>query len=82
MDTAKTTVTNQSKGGAPTQAYEANVTEHENADPNLNNYWTTVAAVGSEIFDDFTRYFHCSDKLFYDTILDPNSFTIFIGEAA
>lgn len=82
VDTAKVTVVNQSKGGAPAQTYEGNVTEHEDPDPALNNYWTTVAAVGSEVFDDFTQYFHCSDKLFHDTILNPNTYTIDIGESA
>lgn len=82
VDTAKTTVVNTSKGGAPTQAYEAVVTEHNNADSSLNNFWTTVAALGSEAFDDFTKFFHCSDKKFYDSVTAPGGFNCTIAEAA
>lgn len=81
VNTSRTTVTNQSKGGAPSQTYEGSVTEHEDPDPDNNNYWTTVASDESESFDDYTQFFHCSDKLFYDTILNPNTFEIQIGEA-
>lgn len=80
VDTAKTTVVNISKGGTPAQAYEGNVTEHNDADSSLNNYWTTVAALASESFDDYTQFFHCSDKRFYDSVTAPAGFDCTISE--
>lgn len=82
VDTSKTTVVNTSKGGTPSQTYEGNVTEHNNADSSLNNYWTTVAALASESFDDYTKFFHCSDKKFYDSVTAPGGFNVTIAESA
>lgn len=82
VDTSKTTVVNASKGGTPTQTYEGNVTEHNDADSSLNDYWTTVAALASESFDDYTQYFHSSDKKFYDGITAPGGFNCTIAESA
>ncbi len=81
VDTSKTTVVNISKGGEPSQTYEGNVTEHNDADSSLNNYWTTVAALASESFDDFTQYFHCSDKKFYDSVTAPGGFNCTVAES-
>ena len=81
VDTSKTTVINTSKGGTPTLAYEANVTEHNDADSSLNNFWTTVAGLGSEVFTANTQYFHCSDKKFYDSVTAPAGFNCTIAES-
>jgi hypothetical protein len=81
VDTSKTTVVNTSKGGTPAQTYEGNVTEHNDADSSLNNYWTTVAALASEVFDDYTQNFHCSDKRFYDSVTAPAGFNCTVAES-
>jgi len=82
VNTTKCTVVNTSKGGTPAQTYEGNVTEHNDADSSLNNFWTTVAALAGESFDDYTRYFHCSDKKFYDSVTAPGGFNVTIAESA
>jgi len=81
VDTAKTTVVNTSKGGTPTQVYEGVVTEHNNGDPSLNNFWTTVFALASDFFDDYTQYFHCSDRLFYESVV-AGTYSCTIAESA
>lgn len=81
VETTNTTVVNTSKGGSPSQTYEGNVTEHNNSDSSMNNYWTTVSALGGEVFDDYTQYFHCSDKKFYDSVTAPGGFNVTIAES-
>ena len=81
VDTSKTTVVNISKGGTPAQTYEGNVTEHNDADSSLNNFWTTVASLGSESFDDFTQFFHCSDLKFYNAVTAPGGFDCTVAES-
>lgn len=82
VDTSKCTVANTSKGGSPALTYEGSVVEHNDSDSSLNNYWTTVAGLASESFDDYTRYFHCSDKKFYDSVTAPGGFNCTIAESA
>jgi len=82
VDTSKTTVANTSKGGTPALTYEAIVTHHNDADSSLNNFWTTVTALASETFDDFSQYFHCSDKKFYDSVTAPGGFNCTVAESA
>lgn len=68
VDTSKVEAICTSKADSELE-YEANVTEHDDADPANNDFWTTVAALGSESFDNFTQFFHHSDRKFYASVV-------------
>ena len=65
VNTAKLIAVNTSKGGSPTQAFEANITEHNNANPALNDYFTI--SNGSDVYQADGSTYHNSDKLFSDS---------------
>lgn len=80
VDTSKLVAVNTSKGGSPTQVFKANITEHNDADPDNNNFFTI--SNGSDVYDADGGSYHNSDKKFADTVTDPLSSVIDLQETA
>jgi hypothetical protein len=69
---------NLSKSGSPEQAFEASIVHHEDADSDLNNYFTI--SNGSDVYGADGQWYHNSDKLFADSVTVPNSSQISVQE--
>lgn len=67
VNTAKLIAVNLSKGGSPTQAFEVGITEHNNANPALNDFFTIATDASTETYQSDGSAYHNSDKLFSDS---------------
>lgn len=76
VDTSKLTSNNNAKGAA--QTFEANITHHNDADPNNNNFFTI--SNGSDVYDADGSTFHNSDQKWADTVSVLGSSTFDVEE--